>query len=204
MSHLIDMTNERFGRLLVVKRVENSAQGQARWLCVCDCGETNIVKGQDLRNGKVVSCGCYKIEQQTKHGGYQDKLYRVWIAMKTRCNCETNKWYPVYGGRGIKVCNEWQDDFSKFRDWSIENGYRKGLTIDRINVNGNYEPSNCRWITIQEQQFNKTTNTFIEIDGITKTLTEWCRCFDVPISTACARRRKGLTGKELFCRRINR
>lgn len=192
------MRNERFGRLVVVNRAENSKAGQARWFCVCDCGGTNTVKGQDLRNGKVRSCGCYKIEQQTKHNSYKEPLYRVWTSMKNRCNCPTNKWYRIYGGKGICVFSGWENDFMKFKEWAIKNGYKKGLTIDRIDVNGNYEPSNCRWITIQEQQYNKTNNVFIEIDGITKTLTEWCKEYGVKTSTAISRRKRGLKGIEIF------
>ena len=198
MSHLIDMRNERFGRLVVVNRAENSKAGQARWFCVCDCGGANTVKGQDLRNGKVRSCGCYKIEQQTKHNSYKEPLYRVWTSMKNRCNCKTNKWYRIYGGKGVCVFSEWENDFMKFKEWAIKNGYKKGLTIDRIDVNGNYEPSNCRWITMQEQQYNKTTNVFIEIDGTTKTLTEWCKEYGVKTSTALGRRKRGLKGIEIF------
>lgn len=198
MSHLIDMRNKRFGRLVVVNRAENSKAGQARWFCVCDCGGTNTVKGQDLRNGKVRSCGCYKIEQQTKHNSYKEPLYRVWTSMKNRCNCPTNKWYRIYGGKGVCVFSEWENDFMKFKEWAIKNGYKKGLTIDRIDVNGNYEPNNCRWITIKEQQFNKSTSVFVEIDGVVKTITEWCMEFDVKPSTAFARRKRGLNGIELF------
>lgn len=197
MSHLKDMTNERIGRLLVVERAENTEQGQAQWLCVCECGKTSVVRGGDLRNGKVLSCGCYKIEQQTKHGNYNDKLYRVWTSMKNRCTCKTNKWYPIYGGKGVSICLEW-NDYTKFRDWSIENGYKEGLTIDRIDFNGNYEPSNCRWITHREQQYNKSTNVFIQIGETTKTLTEWCKEYNVPISTARARIKRGLKGINIF------
>lgn len=198
MSHLVDMRNERFGRLIVVERAENSKAGQARWFCVCDCGNTNIVKGQDLRNGKVRSCGCYKIEQQTKHGFYNEPLYRVWTSMKNRCNSSTNQWYSAYGGKGVSVYQEWQEDFLVFRDWAIKNGYKKGLTLDRIDVNGNYEPNNCRWITIQEQQYNKTTNVYIEINGVSKTLTEWCKKYKTPLSTAKGRIKRGLKGISIF------
>ena len=198
MSHLIDMTNERFGKLVVLSRAENSKAGQAKWLCVCDCGKINIVKGQDLRNGKVKSCGCYKIEQQTKHGDCNSPLYRVWTSMKNRCNCPTNKYYKQYGGKGVSVYPQWGNDFLEFKNWALASGYCEGLTIDRIDVNGNYEPSNCRWITIQEQQFNKTTNVFIKIGEDTKTLTEWCRKFNVNISTARGRMKKGKNGIEIF------
>lgn len=192
------MTGKRIGRLVVVGRAENSSQGQARWLCVCDCGNTNIVKGQDLRSGKTISCGCYKIEQQTKHGDHKEQLYRVWVSMKCRCNSKSNRWYHIYGGKGVSVFYEWENDYKKFKDWAIQSGYRKGLTLDRIDVNGNYEPSNCRWITIQEQQYNKTSNVFIEIDGVTKTLTEWCKEYGVKMSTARGRIKRGLKEINIF------
>ena len=198
MSHLRDMTNEKIGRLLVVERAENTGQGQAQWLCVCECGKTSVVRGGDLRNGKVLSCGCFKIENQTKHGSHKEKLYRVWVSMKNRCECKTNKHYSIYGGKGVSVFKEWNDDFLCFKNWAYNNGYTEGLTIDRIDVNGNYEPLNCRWITNREQQYNKSTNVFIKIEETTKTLTEWCKEYNVPISTARARIKRGLKGINIF------
>lgn len=108
-----------------------------------------------------------------KHGGKGTKLYEVWCTMRRRCNCPKVQSYKHYGGRGIKVCEEWQDDFLVFQKWAISNGYQEGLTLDRIDNNGNYEPSNCRWATMKVQANNQRTTLKIEYKGLTKTLHEW-------------------------------
>lgn len=167
MSRLIDLTGQRFGKLLVVERAENTLQGQARWRCKCDCGNESIVRGADLRLGNTITCGCGAHERMTKmnykHGAtFRNKtsrLYNVWSGMKQRCNYEKHASYKYYGGRGIRVCKEW-DDFEAFKEWAESHGYdnspkRGECTLDRINVNGNYEPDNCRWVSMKEQAANK-------------------------------------------------
>lgn len=154
---------ERFGRLTVVERAENyiSPQGQARkrWLCKCDCGGIVTIMARCLISGDTKSCGCLQKETAkstfTKHGTWGSRLHVIWSSMKTRCYNKNHRGYNYYGVRGITVCDEWRDDFQAFHDWAMANGYRDDLTIDRIDVDGNYEPSNCRWITMAEQQTNK-------------------------------------------------
>lgn len=161
MSRRIDLTGQRFGRLTVIERAENSFDGHSRWMCICDCNRYCIVDSRNLKRGTTKSCGCMSrellTERNTKHGGCKTdrKLYYVWKMMKERCFSNRNKKYDDYGGRGIRVCNEWLHDFAAFRDWALSHGYRDGLTIDRINNDGNYEPSNCRWITRAEQNRNR-------------------------------------------------
>ena len=163
MAKFNDLTGKRFGRLIVVERAENyiSPQGQARkrWLCKCDCGNMVIVPARSLINDASKSCGCLQKEIAkntfTRHGKRGSRLYIIWSSMKTRCYNGKSRAYKWYGGRGIKICDEWLNDFQAFYDWAMANGYKDDLTIDRIDVNGNYEPSNCRWITISEQQKNK-------------------------------------------------
>ena len=161
MGKLINLTGKRFGRLLVIGKSE-SKNGMATWLCKCDCGNEKVVCGNELRKGKANSCGCLRKELAYKmliqHGKANTRLYKVWKAMKARCNNPNNKRYSSYGGRGIKVCDEWQNSFQAFYDWAIANGYREGLSIDRVNNDGNYEPTNCRWATASEQQKNKRKN----------------------------------------------
>lgn len=154
---LIDLTGQRFGRLTVVRR--DYSKKYTAWICKCDCGNTTSTDGYQLRKGITKSCGCYHAElcgdQHRKHGGCGTRLYRIYYKMRERCYRATNDNYKYYGGRGITICKEWLDSFKKFSEWALSHGYSENLTIDRIDVNGNYEPGNCRWITIQEQQKNK-------------------------------------------------
>lgn len=163
MSKLIDLRDKRFGRLVVIQRADNSSSGEARWLCKCDCGNIKIVKGNHLRNEAIKSCGCMEVENRfvvnKTHGGANTRLYNVWLGMRKRCFNPNEAAYPNYGGRGITVCEEWRD-FGAFRDWALNAGYdenakRGECTIDRIDVNGNYEPSNCRWVDMKIQRQNQ-------------------------------------------------
>lgn len=153
-NELIDLTNREFGEWTVIQRTENNEHGSARWLCRCSCGKEKIVDGGSLRSGRSKSCGHFRKNGNPKHGGRWTRLYMVWDSMRGRCFTTSNKNYKDYGGRGIMVCEEW-NDFSAFRDWALANGYKKGLSIDRINNDGNYEPSNCRWATPHEQRINQ-------------------------------------------------
>ena len=132
------------------------------------------------------------------HGGTNTKLYAVWCCMKERCNNSHNKRYCYYGGRGIKVCPEWSESFSAFREWALENGYREGLTIDRINSNGNYEPSNCRWATRAQQNRNYSRNHMITYRGETKCLSDWADEFGINRATVLFRIKSGKTLDEVF------
>ena len=161
---LIDMSGQRFGRLLVLGRCEPEHQGKVYWRCRCDCGKEVSVRGDHLRYGLVKSCGCYNsecaTETHTTHGGYHTRLYKVYRTMLARCENPKNLEYKNYGGRGISVCEEWRSSFPAFRTWAMANGYdpsaeRGDCTIDRIDVNGNYEPSNCRWVPMSVQAKNK-------------------------------------------------
>lgn len=133
-----------------------------------------------------------------KHGMNGTRIYREWCHMKERCNSVKHKSYKHYGGKGIKVCEEWQKDFIPFYEWSMNNGYRDNLTLDRIDVDGNYEPNNCRWITNLEQQRNKKNNRFLTIEGITKTVSEWATISNLDRHTIYYRLDKGETGVEVL------
>ena len=158
----LHLEGERYGKLVVVEEAEPiySKTGKMirRWKCKCDCGNITIVRHGDLRNGSTVSCGCYNYEKESAvktHGYSRTKLGNVFEGMKQRCNNPKNKNYEKYGGRGIKICTEWLNDPKKFFDWAIKNGYKEGLSIDRIDVNGNYEPDNCRWAGNETQCLNQ-------------------------------------------------
>ena len=154
-----NIVNQRFGRFVIVARNENNKAGKAQFICKCDCGKIAIVSSRSLRNGDTKSCGCLLSEKSReraiKHGLRQSRLYRIYYGMKARCNNSNNVKYAHYGGRGISVCAEWRDDFKAFYDWAMSRGYSDDLTIDRVDVNGNYEPSNCRWATYTQQNLNR-------------------------------------------------
>jgi hypothetical protein len=168
----VDYTGKRFGRLTVIMRAEDAVNKNGkrvvRYLCQCDCGNQKVIRKVHLTSGSIISCGCYHKERlgniRRKHGySHKERLYSVWLDMKERCRNPKNLHFKSYGGRGIKVCKEWDENYECFRKWAYENGYkeeiresgRNNLTIDRIEVNGNYEPKNCRFISNKENCLNK-------------------------------------------------
>lgn len=154
MPKLIDITGQRFGRLIVIERYDKN-----RWKCQCDCGNTTYSNSYQLRKGIAKSCGCYQKETcgnlHRKHGLTKTRLYRIYYKMKERCYRPQNDNYKYYGGLGVTICDEWLNDFQKFAEWALSHGYSDTLTIDRINPDGNYEPANCRWVTMKEQNNNR-------------------------------------------------
>ena len=192
MSKIKDLTGQRFNRLLVIEPARTPS-GKFAWKCKCDCGNTIITPGAQMKNGNTKSCGCYKNdvarEKCYKHGLSKTKLNSILSAMNDRCTNKNNIGYKNYGARGITVCKEWRGEngLVNFYKWAIENGYQKGLQIDRIDNDGNYEPSNCRWVTPKENLMNKRTTLFYEYKGETKTLQEWAKQSGVPYKRLRAR-----------------
>ncbi len=191
-----NLVGEQFGRWTVIERAEKR-NGMSVWRCRCECGTEKEVYQKHLLSGATKSCGCYKSEQSSKrmkknnptvrkHEMCYSRLYRIWTDIKQRCQNSHCTKYEYYGGRGIKMCVEWQD-FTNFMNWALNNGYTDTLTIERIDVNGNYEPSNCKWITIQKQQYNKSNNHLITYNGKTQTLTEWAKERGIKPTTLDAR-----------------
>lgn len=180
MSKFIDLTGQKFNNLTVEKRLKNDVGGVTVWLCKCDCGNYTKVRGSNLKNGAVKSCGCLKHISHTKiHGMKNTRLYSLWNAMKSRCNNPKVKSYERYGGRGIQVCEEWEKSFLSFYEWSINNGYKDNLSIDRINNDGNYCPENCRWIPFEEQCNNRRSNIVFEYNGEKHNLMQWCKLLNL-------------------------
>jgi hypothetical protein len=177
-----DLTGQKFGRLTVVKYAGRDNQRMALWECMCECGNRIVTRGTSLRYGSSKSCGCLRLEKvrdaNTIHGlsgnhTFKPRLYRIWQNMKQRCyNSKAGK-YHIYGGKGIKVCDEWLNDYLIFHKWAIANGYKNNLTLDRINNNGDYCPENCRWATYKQQARNTAQNRLITFHGKTKTLQDW-------------------------------
>lgn len=182
-----DLTGKKFGRLKVLYKLHNYHKQKTYYLCVCDCGSLTEVRGTSLSRGDSKSCGCLAKENKTKHNKTNTRLYKIWLGMKRRCDYIKHKRYKDYGGRGIVVCDEWKDDFMKFHDWAISNGYNDNLTIDRIDVNGNYEPNNCRWITNKQQARNRRSNRNCTINGVTRCLMEWCEIYKLNYWTVVER-----------------
>lgn len=168
---------ERYGRFTIIKEIEKRKK-KRYFQCKCDCGNIRNVRFVALRAGTIKSCGCLRDEQNrtvaVTHGKNKTRLYSIWHGMKQRCLNPNLKGYKYYGGRGIKVCKTWLE-FEGFYDWAVNNGYNKNLTIERIDVNGNYEPHNCEWIPMENQSKNTRRTTIIEFNGTSLCVAEWAR-----------------------------
>lgn len=199
-------TGKRYGRLTVIEqtpvpeRVKEKRQGF--WLCRCDCGNTIVTNGSNLRRGDTVSCGCYNRDYEAKQGKKPKRLhhlpeYNIWNHMKRRCHNPNDGNYIHYGARGITVCAEWRDSFEAFY---AHVGPRPGpeYTIDRIDVNGNYEPGNVRWTTIAVQNRNRRDSIRLTHDGRTQVISDWAREYGVPVGKATRRYHEGRPWEEIF------
>lgn len=188
---IIDLTGQRFSRLVVVGRAPNKSEKDtnARWHCRCDCGRMCIAYGQDLRREKFKSCGCLNAERIYKHGQSRTKEYRTWLTMRQRCENPNNGAYGQYGGAGVTVCERWMS-YEAFRE---DMGPAPSLrhTIDRIDGTKGYEPGNCRWATYAEQNRNLKSNVVVEINGVRKVLADWCKHYGIKRNTVNTRIRNG-------------
>lgn len=203
---------DRYGRLTVIKEVESIPwkRGRRRTvLCKCDCGTEKVFGLSNIRRGTTTSCGCYYKEIAIKlRGKYGElvntKLYGVWKTMKQRCYDSNKQHYECYGGRGIVVCDEWKDDFLEFYNWAMVNGYKEGLSIDRIDVNGNYEPVNCRWVNHIEQCNNRRDNTRLTLGNETHTISEWSKKLGIKPNTLQNRKSSGWSDEDVLTKPVRR
>lgn len=183
---------DRFGKLTIIKEIDQITA--RRFLCKCDCGNTSIVRLNNLTGGTTKSCGCLHSEaiaaRNFEHGMCGTRLYRIWAHMVGRCCNPKDARYALYGGRGIKLCPEWKS-FKSFYSWAMGNGYSELLTIDRINCNGHYEPQNCRWATWKQQQNNRTNNALIIHNGKTLTRQQWAEVTGISADTIKYRLKSG-------------
>ena len=170
-----DLTGEKFNKLTVIEPINKDKKYEYKWKCLCDCGNYCIVSSNSLKTGHTKSCGCLQGEHHhdSSHIEGKTRLYRIWTNIKQRCLNPNKKEYNLYGQRGITICKEWKESYNSFKQWSLSNGYADNLSIDRIDVNGNYEPSNCRWTNAKTQANNTRTNKIITFNGETHTLSQW-------------------------------
>ena len=197
----IDFTGKRYGKLTVL---EKARRGRSWWKCQCDCGK--IVEVQSYRLFEYKSCGCLEKENRNSigkrfqtHGLSNTRIYSIWCGMKDKCNNPNAEHYARYGGRGIKICEEWNNDFSAFYDWSMSNGYANTLSIDRIDVNGNYDPSNCRWIEMKYQFRNKENTVYVLTKNGKMTVPDFCELYNIYDLKYVGRKvKKGQTGEEIL------
>ena len=207
MPKFEDLTGQRFGRLVVLGRASNKIRKNGRaktmWRCKCDCGNEKVINAESLKSGATKSCGCLNAEMRSQvpithgytKGGHKERLYGVWRNIISRCEYPKQKVYKYYGGRGISICEEWHN-YAVFRDWAYANGYdekavRGDCTIDRLDNNGNYEPSNCRWVSLKTQMRNRSDNRLITYNGETKPVVDWAEQMGLSPQTVYCRLNEG-------------
>lgn len=190
MNKTEDLIGKKFGRLTVIGR--EHGERKTLWVCQCSCGNIMKTTGHKLKSSHTRSCGCLAKENNigkrtTTHGMTNSRIYRLWRGIIARCECPGDvKNYIKYGGRGISVCKEWHK-FEPFYEWALENGYRDDLSIERIDNDGDYEPSNCRWATSKEQANNRRNSVIVEYNGESKTLAQWAEEYGILYSTLHSR-----------------
>ncbi len=191
MSRNIEMIGKKFGRLTVLDDTGERKSGCIVYKCLCECGNVKNINGKLLRSGETKSCGCLNYDNHFKHGKRHTRLYNIFSKMKTRCYKTYDTHYKDYGGRGIKICDEWLNDFMSFYNWAYENGYNDTLTIDRIDNNKGYSPDNCRWVDMKTQNNNTRNNAYYTYNGKTRTLKQWAEEYNLNYAKMKNRRRLG-------------
>jgi hypothetical protein len=203
MAHIKDLKGLKFGRLTVLEITNIKLGCNYKWKCQCDCGTIRIIAGGSLTRGMTKSCGCLNKENARnlllRHGLYYDPIYRVFKSMRSRCYNPNDDSYKNYGIRNITVCNEWLTDPTLFIKWALENGYKKGLTIDRIDNNKGYSPDNCKWSTLIEQVGNRRNTLYVLYNNNKITLAEAARITGINYYTLKQRMKKGWLDSKLFC-----
>lgn len=186
-----DLIGEKFNSLTIIGLSHKTKAGHYYFKCRCDCGYEKVIKAQKVISGETKTCGCRNkgFNFNTMHGitRKEPHLYSIWNTMRHRCYNPKHHKYQSYGGRGIKVCDEWLNNYIPFREWALNNGYNEKLSIDRIDNDKDYSPLNCRWATCTEQANNRRTTRMLTHNGETKPFMTWCRELNLPQSTVRAR-----------------
>lgn len=199
---LKDLTGQKFGRLTVIERTENAADGHAQWRCRCDCGNITVVASNNLQRGIIKSCGCLHKEMfdRTTHGMADTPIFYCWSGIKARCYNPKHKSFKDYGGRGVTMFSAWVNDFKAFYNYVSQLSHfgEKGYTLDRIDNSGNYEPNNVRWATAKIQTRNRRNNRFVEYNGELMTMAEASEKSGLPKYILRNRLKSGDTGERLF------
>lgn len=203
MAKFLDITGDKYGKLVVLEYGYKKDK-KNYWKCVCECGKETTVSINSLRTGNSKSCGCLqkeiakKYRHSTTHGKFGTRIYQTWSAMKSRCYNSKVDSYKRYGARGITVCEDWKNDFTKFYEWAMNNGYEDDLTIERLNANGNYSPNNCTFIPGNQQSNNRRCSIFVKIGNETRNITGWEKATGIGRMTLYRRYHKGLRGEDLI------
>ena len=189
---------DKINRLTLIERI-----GKRKYfVCECECGNILRVEQHRLLSGQTKSCGCYSRDllkkNRTVHGKRNHRLYSIWGSMKSRCYYKNKDNYKYYGGKGIEVCEEWKNDFQEFYEWAMKNGYKEGLSIDRIDNSKNYKPSNCKFSNQTEQVRNRSNSVWLKYNGENRHLKEWCDIYDINYKLAHARYKKGWSFERVF------
>lgn len=195
-QYLDSLIHKRFNMLTIVSYKKKGKYNVNYFVCKCDCGNTTEIRANHILNDNQISCGC--IKRKYKDSKIGTVIYDTWNRMMHRCYNINNQKYPRYGARGITICDEWKNSYDEFYKWSINNGFQLGLSIDRINNDGNYEPSNCRWTTRKQQMRNTSRNRLITYQNETHSLAEWCEILNINYSTANVRLFRGKPLDKVF------
>ena len=204
---------DSFGYWVIIDSAPPDKWGYTMWLCKCQCGTIKAVAQSELLQGRSKSCGCYRKAlahaRHIKHGGWKERLYEIWHSMKKRCDPKNAEFYPRYAGREISVCSEWANDYSCFKAWALESGYQSDAhfgdcTLDRIDVNGNYCPENCRWVSAKIQQNNRANTVYLSLDEVTKPLSSWAEDFHIPQDVLTYRHKSGWSDRDALLKPVRK
>lgn len=194
MGKINNIQGQKFNMLTVISQTNERIDRKVVWLCKCDCGNYTKAIAKDLISNNKKSCGCLKYATHNMtHGLSKTRIYKIWLGIKKRCYNPTSGSYKHYGKRGIIMCDEWKNDFMAFYNWAMTNGYTDKLSIERNNVNGNYEPSNCCWIALAKQSCNTRKTRYVTYNGETKSLSTFCKELNISRTAVIQRVKRGDT-----------